>query len=142
MRDCNHCIYIFFIEKICFKSEESTAKEGEVLGPFPANYFFEKIDLKIIFLHTAEALAGRCSVKKVFLEIWQNSQKSTCGRVSFSIKLQACNFLEKKKQKTLAQVFPCEFCKISKNAFYYRTPPMAVSDTGIFENSFLFYGQS
>ena len=100
MRDCNHCIYIFFIEKICFKSEESTAKEGEVLGPFPANYFFEKIDLKIIFLHTAEALAGRCSVKKVFLEIWQNSQKSTCGRVSFSIKLQACNFLEKKKKNS------------------------------------------
>ena len=50
--------------------------------------------------------------------------------------------LKKKKKKTLAQVFPSEICKISKNAFYYRTPPMAVSDTGIFENSFLFYGHS
>ena len=60
-----------------------------VLPPFPANYFFTKIGLKIIFLHTAEAVAGRYSVEKVFLEIWQNSQENTCGRASFSIKLQA-----------------------------------------------------
>ena len=31
----------------------------------------------------------RCSVKKVFLEISQNSQENTCARVSFLIKLQA-----------------------------------------------------
>ena len=30
-----------------------------------------------------------CSVKKVFLEISQNSQENTCARVSFLIKLQA-----------------------------------------------------
>ena len=30
----------------------------------------------------------RCSMKKLFLEISQNSQESTCARVSFSIKLQ------------------------------------------------------
>ena len=29
----------------------------------------------------------RCSVKKVFLEISQNSQENTCARVSFLIKL-------------------------------------------------------
>ena len=27
--------------------------------------------------------AQSCSVKKVFLEIWQNSQENTCARVSF-----------------------------------------------------------
>ena len=32
----------------------------------------------------------RCSIKKVFLEISQNSQESTCARVSFSIKFAAC----------------------------------------------------
>ena len=37
----------------------------------------------------AEAVARRCSVKKVFLEIWQNSQESNCARDSFLIKLQA-----------------------------------------------------
>ena len=29
----------------------------------------------------AEAVAQRCSVKKVFLEVSQNSQENTCGRV-------------------------------------------------------------
>ena len=36
----------------------------------------------------------------------------------------ACNFI---KKETLAQVFPCEFCEISKNTFFYRTPLVAVS---------------
>ena len=30
----------------------------------------------------SEAVAQRCSVKKVFLEISQNSQENTCARVS------------------------------------------------------------
>ena len=64
-----------------------------------------------------EAVAQRCSVKKVFLEITQNSQENTCARVSFVIKLQAetCNFI---KKETLAQVFSCEFCEISKKTFF------------------------
>ena len=36
----------------------------------------------------------------------------------------ACNFI---KKETLAQVFSCEFCKIYKNTFYYRTPLVAAS---------------
>ena len=40
----------------------------------------------IVFL---EAVAKRCSVQKVFLEISQNSQENTCARVSFLIKMQA-----------------------------------------------------
>ena len=64
-----------------------------------------------------EAVVRRFSVKKVFLKISQNSQEDTCARVSFLIKLQAwvCNFI---KKETLAQVFFCKFCKISKNTFY------------------------
>ena len=54
-----------------------------------------------------------CSVKKVFLEISQSSQKNTCAKVSFSIKLQALGNLIKKE--TLAQVLSCELCEISKN---------------------------
>ena len=34
----------------------------------------------------------------------------------------ACNFI---KKGTLAQVFSCEFCEISKNTFFYRTPLVA-----------------
>ena len=41
-----------------------------------------------IFLKRTEAVARRCSVKKVFLEISQNLQENACARVSFLIKLQ------------------------------------------------------
>ena len=46
-------------------------------------------------------------MKKVFLEISENSQENTCARVSFFI-----------KKETLAQVFSCQFCEISKNTFF------------------------
>ena len=66
----------------------------------------------------------RCSVKRVFLENSQNSQENTCSRDSFLIK--ACKFI---KKESLAKVFSCKFCEISKNTFFYiyRTPPVAAS---------------
>ena len=53
----------------------------------------------------------------MFLEISKNSRENTCAKASFLIKLQAedCNFIRK---ETLAQVFSCEFYKISKNTFF------------------------
>ena len=36
---------------------------------------------------TTEAVAQRCSVEKVLLEVSQNSQENTCARVSFLKKL-------------------------------------------------------
>ena len=53
----------------------------------------------------------------MFLKISQNSQESTFARVSFLTKLQF-------KKETLAQLFSCEFCEISRNTFFYRTPPV------------------
>ena len=38
--------------------------------------------------------------------------------------LEACNFI---KKEALAQVFSFEFCEISKNTFFYRTPLVAAS---------------
>ena len=38
-----------------------------------------------------------------------------------------CNFI---KKETLALMFSCEFCEISKNTFSYRTPPVAASAYG------------
>ena len=69
---------------------------------------------KVAFIHV-EAVTKRYSIKKVFLEISQNPQENTYGRVSFLIKFQACNSIEK---ETLAQVLSCEFYKISKNSFF------------------------
>ena len=67
------------------------------------------------YIRQTEAVARRCSVKKLLLEISQNSQEN---------KPEACNFI---KKDTLAQVFSCEFCEISKNTFFYRTPLVAAS---------------
>ena len=39
-------------------------------------------------MQISEAVAQRCSVKKVSLEISQNSQENTCVRISFLIKLE------------------------------------------------------
>ena len=95
-----------------------------------------------------EGVARRCSVKKMFLKISQNSQENTCARVSFLVKLQeilnfakflrapffiehlqwllqACNFI---KKETQSQVFSCEFCEISKNTFFHGAPLVAASD--------------
>ena len=71
---------------------------------------------QLLFLKTFSTSSHKgCSVKKVFLEISQNSQENTCARASFLIKLQACSFI---KKETLAQAFLCEFCEISKNIFF------------------------
>ena len=75
----------------------------------------------------SEAVVQMCSVKKVFLEISQNSHENTCTRVSFLIKLQTWG-LQLYLKKSLAQVFSCEFCGISKNTFSYRTPLVAASE--------------
>ena len=63
-----------------------------------------------------EVVGRRCSIKKIFLKISQNSQKNTCANVSFLIKLQAC-----------------EFCKIFKSSLFQRTPSMAASAETITE---------
>ena len=86
--------------------------------------FFCKFHRKAPVLRSlfTEAVARRCSIEKVFLDILQNLQENTCARVSFFNK--ACNFIER---ETLAQVFPCEFCKISKSTFCYRAPSVAAS---------------
>ena len=72
-----------------------------------------------------EAVVRKCSVRKVFFEISQNSQEKTYASDSLLIKLQAlaCNFF---KKESLVQVFSCE---IFKNTFFYKTPPVAASET-------------
>ena len=53
-----------------------------------------------------ETVAQKCSIKKVFLQILQNSQEN---------KVEACNFV---KAETLAQVFSRELWEIWKKTFF------------------------
>ena len=66
------------------------------------------------YIKASEAVARMCSVKKVLLEISQNSQENTCARVSFI------------RKETL---FSCEFCEVSKNTFFYIKLLVAASDS-------------
>ena len=72
--------------------------------------------------------SNRSSRPKVFCKkgVLRNFLKFTgkhlCQNLFFNkvVILILINFI---KNQTLAQVFSCEFCEISKNAFFYRTPP-------------------
>ena len=67
--------------------------------------------------------------KGVLRDFAKSAGERLCHRVSFLVQLQAsaCSFIRK---ETLPQVFSCEFYKISKNTFRYRTPPVAASVCG------------
>ena len=54
----------------------------------------------------SEAVVWRCSVKKVFLEISQNSQENTCARVSFIL-----------KERLWHKCFPVNFAKFLRTRF-------------------------
>ena len=72
-----------------------------------------------------EAIVQRCSVKKVFLKISENSQKNTCASLFFNkvADLRPATLLK----LTLTQVFSCEFCEILRTTFFHRTPLVAAS---------------
>ena len=81
------CIYFFCFCKILkvFAHFSNILLSQFILGILIVNYWSTP------FL---EVVVQRCSVKKVFLEISQNSQENTCARVSFLIKLQAYEHLD------------------------------------------------
>ena len=67
------------MEKMAFAASSQLKKKLWTVGKFtPEN------DGRVI----QRAVVQRCSVKKLFLEISQNSQENTSTRVSFLIKLQ------------------------------------------------------
>ena len=45
--------------------------------------FVQRLSKAQKFVQRKEAVVQRCSVKKVFLEISQNSQENTCAKASF-----------------------------------------------------------
>ena len=55
---------------------------------------------------------------------WKRIRNTSNSHHTHLKKTQACNFI---KKETLAQVFSCESCEISKNIFFLRTPLVAAS---------------
>ena len=73
-----------------------------------------RLNSTIIFSNS-EAVAGKCSIKKMFLKISLNSQENVCVRVS-------------EKKKTLWHRCFFKFCELFKNTFFYRTLPVSAFD--------------
>ena len=74
----------------------------------------------------SEAVVRTCSTKKrVLRSIAKFTRKHLCQSLFFNkvVGLKPASLL-----KSLAQVFSCEFCEISRNTFCYKTPLMAASD--------------
>ena len=86
--------------KIFYEAQMTASRSKEIMQAPP-----DKSWRKFLYGDTSEyteAVARRCSVKKVFC--------------------RPCNFI---KKETLAQVFSCEYREISKNTFFSKTPAVA-----------------
>ena len=96
------CISVYLITKINGNHFLASSMKQIILKRKMKNHFRE-ISLVLRFdalsyrelaifskkLLLSKVVSQRCSVKKMFSEISQNSQEYTCARVSFLIKLQA-----------------------------------------------------
>ena len=86
--------------------------------------------------HCLDVVVRRCSAKKVFLKVSQNSQENAFAKVSFLIKLQTLL-----KKRLWHRCFPVNFCEIFKNTFFIEhlqtTSSVCFSLGKIFGPSFL-----
>ena len=76
------------------------------------------------FSEHKEAVAGRCSLRKVFLEISQNSQENTCASLCFK-KVAGLRPATLLKQRLWRRCFLVNFGKFPRKFFFHRTPPVA-----------------
>ena len=106
---------IFVILEICFFLVVYRQKKNPIYAHVFRVIVHRIVNWKILLLTFLfpEAVFRRCSVKKLFLEILQNSQEKTCARDPFLIKLQASTLLEK---SLWHRCFPVNFAK------FLRTP--------------------
>ena len=88
--------------------------------------------LGILLLRYPEAVVRKCSVKRVFLNILQNSEESNCAGVSFFTKLQTISC----RKEVAAHVFSYKICEIFKNIFLKEHLRMTVLDMKFFKQFF------
>ena len=78
-----------------------------------------------------EAAAKRCAVKKVFLEISQNSQENTCARVSFFNKVAGLRPATLLKKRLWNRCFPANFTKFLRKPFFIERLRWLLLQVGI-----------
>ena len=103
------------IKKYFFKSSSSLSQKIHIIRKY--------INTKIF-----RSSHRSCSVRKCVLKNFTIfTGKHLCQSLFFNkvAGLRLATLLK----LTLAQVFSCEFCEISKNTLFYRKPPVAASET-------------
>ena len=90
--------------------------------------FFHKkcVDVPNFELHRGllvliDAVVQKRFVKNMFLEVSENSQENTCGRVSFLIKLQALGQQVYLKRDSGTDCLPVNFVKFLRGPFLQNT---------------------
>ena len=78
-------------------------------------------DMLNLAILVTKAVVLKRSIKK---DVLTNFAKFTGKPVAEIPSPTACNFI---KKESLAQVFSSEFCEISSNTFFHRTPLLAAS---------------
>ena len=76
----------------------------------------------------SEEVIRRCSIIKGVLRNFAKFTGKHLYRRLFFNKVAGLRAASLLKKETLAQVFFCEFCEISKSTFYYKHLRMTVSD--------------
>ena len=121
---CINVILSFFINKMLIS--EIVLQLGRLRGSTTSkNYVFKQKSKnekqKKVFQKWTkfelEAVVQRCSVKKLFLEILQNSQENTCARASFLIRLQVASATLLKK-RPWHRCFPVNFAEFLRTPFF------------------------
>ena len=115
--DWNRCLFVLSKIDILWSSRRTrefiNVNFEQVIEPFLVfNIYsyqwlialFTRVLLKVTVYyyyvaHASEAVARSCSIKKAFLEIFQNLQENVCARVSFL------------KKRLLHRCFPVNFMK-------------------------------
>ena len=103
------------------KNRKQTVLQASVFRALPFNIFLNDLYL---FITKCRFLPTQMII--LYQRTPLNSQENTCAGEYFLIKLpflflikpQACNFI---KKESIAQVFSCELCEISKNTFFTDT---------------------
>ena len=80
-------IFPFSFSCTCLMDTFKKTEYNPISKVFTEVFLIARIPHSTILI--TEAVVQRCSVKKVFLKISQNSQKNMCARTSFLINLQA-----------------------------------------------------
>ena len=100
-------------EKIRTKITRNTDTFQEVLAPEKTDILARNLCQKF----NLEAVTQKCSVKKVFLKISQNSQENTCARVLFFNKVAGIRPATLFNKRIWHRCYPVNFTKFLRTPF-------------------------